>query len=325
MSFSNIYGHSKQIGMLQKAMSQGRLGQSYIFSGLPAIGKKTLALEFARAMNCEKLSAPADSCGLCPSCRKMLSGNHPDMYVLETSSQFIRIDAIRAIQEQMTFKPLEGGKRIFIINDADKMNEQAANALLKTLEEPSADNFLILITARPYWLPQTILSRCRQLRFNPLSAETVARFLVEHKEIDETQASLLANLSGGSIGGALDLNTEDMIVFRAELSRRLAQGGSDPMNRLMLASFLGQDKKEIRQGLQILKTFFRDAIAYKETARESMIINADQLPLIASLAARLSGDELLSNIAWAEKSNETIEMNVNKSLTLEAMAFKLHF
>lgn len=310
--------------MLQKAMTQGRLAQSYIFSGLPAIGKKTLALEFARAMNCEKVFSLADSCSLCPSCRKMISGNHPDMYIVETQSQFIRIDAIRAIQEQMTFKPMEGGKRVFIIDDADKMNEQAANALLKTLEEPAADNFLILITARPYWLPQTILSRCRQLRFTPLTTETVARFLLENKEMDKTRASLLANLSGGSIGGALELNTEDMIAFRAELGRRLAADGSDPMNRLMLASFLGQDKKEIRQGLNILKTFFRDAIAYKETARDSMVINADQLPLIASLAERLNGEQLLSNIALAEKSNETIEMNVNKSLTLEAMAFKLH-
>jgi DNA polymerase-3 subunit delta' len=254
----------------------------------------------------------------------MISGNHPDMHIIETQSQFIRIDAIRAIQEQMTFKPLEGGKRIFIINDADKMNEQAANALLKTLEEPSIDNFLILITARPYWLPQTILSRCRQLRFTPLSAETVARFLVEKMEIDKTQASLLANLSGGSIGEALDLKTEEMIVFRSELGRQLEDGASDPMNRLMLASFLGQDKEEIRQGLHILKTFFRDAIAYKETASDAMVINADQLPLVAALAARLSGQQLLSNIALAEKSSETIEMNVNKSLTLEAMAFKLH-
>lgn len=325
MSFSDIYGHFKQIGMLKKALAQGRLGHSHIFSGLTAIGKKTLALEFARAMNCEKWPALSDACGICASCRKMTSGNHPDLNILETQSQFIRIDAIRGIQDQMTFKPLEGGKRIFIIDDADKMNEQAANALLKTLEEPSADNVLILITCRPYWLPQTILSRCRQLRFNPLPVETVARFLIEKKDMDKTQAFLLANLSGGSIGRALELNTQDMILFRSELGNYLAGAGSNPMNRVMLASFLGQDKKEIRQGLDILKTFFRDAVAYKETGRKEMVINADQFPLVASLAKRLNGDQLLANMALIEKSNEWIEMNVNKSLTLEAMAFKLHF
>jgi DNA polymerase-3 subunit delta' len=205
------------------------------------------------------------------------------------------------------------------------MNEQAANALLKTLEEPSADNILMLVTARPYWMPQTILSRCRHVRINPLAAETVARFLIEQKQMEPSKASLLASLSGGSIGQALELNSEDMIIFRSELRRLLiAADRSDPMSLLTLASFLGQDKKEIQQGLKILNTYFRDALVYKETAQASMIINADDLPAIASLAGRLEGEQILQNIALVEKSNETIEMNVNKSLTLEAMAFKLH-
>ncbi len=325
MSFLNIYGHQKQIGMLQKAMLQKRVGHSYVFSGLAAIGKKTLALEFAQALNCENVNEKTGACGQCASCRKMIHGNHPDIHILETQAQFIRIDAIRNIQEQMTFKPLEGRRRLFVINDADKMNEQAANALLKTLEEPSADNIIILVTARPYWLPQTILSRCRHVRMNPLRAETVARFLIEQKQMDSAKASLLASLSAGSIGQALELDSEDMIAFRAELSRLLtAAGQGDPLGLLSLASFLGQDKKEIKQGLKILNTYFRDALVYKETAQASLIINADDLPVVSRLAGRLNGEQILQNIALVEKSNETIEMNVNKSLTLEAMAFKLH-
>lgn len=325
MSFTNIYGHQKQIGMLQKAMAQERVGHAYIFSGLNAIGKKTLAMAFTQALNCENAAERYDACGDCSSCRKMLHRNHPDIHVLETQAQFIRIDAIRNIQEQMTFKPLEGRRRVFIIDDADKMNEQAANALLKTLEEPSADNIIMLVTARPYWLPQTILSRCRHVRMNPLASETVAEFLIEQKQKDPSKALLLASLSGGSIGQALELDSEDMIAFRADLSRILAAANlRDPMSLLTLASFLGQDKKEIRQGLKILNTYFRDALVYKETANASMIINADDLPAIASLAYRLNGEQILQNIALVERSNETIEMNVNKSLTLEAMAFKLH-
>jgi DNA polymerase-3 subunit delta' len=214
---------------------------------------------------------------------------------------------------------------VFIIDDADKMNEQAANALLKTLEEPSHDNIIMLVTARPYWLPQTILSRCRHVRMNPLTAETVATFLIEQRQMNPSKALLLASLSGGSIGQALELNSEDMIAFRTELSRILtAAGRKDPLSLLTLASFLGQDKKEIRQGLRILNTYFRDALVYKETAQAAMIINADDLPAIASLAGRLGGEQILQNIALVDKSNEAIEMNVNKSLTLEAMAFKLH-
>jgi DNA polymerase-3 subunit delta' len=255
----------------------------------------------------------------------MLHGTHPDIHLVTTDAQFIRIDAIRGIQDQMTFKPLEGRKRLFIIDDADKMNEQAANALLKTLEEPSADNILILVTTRPYWLPQTILSRCRHVRFNPLPTETVARFLTEQRQMDPSRAHLLAALSGGSIGQALALNSEEMIAYRTELGRLLAAAGSgDPLGLLMLASFLGQDKREIRQGLKILNAYFRDALVYKETANAAMLVNADDLPVIATLAGRLQGEQILQNIALVEKSNESIEMNVNKSLTLEAMAFKLH-
>jgi DNA polymerase-3 subunit delta' len=225
----------------------------------------------------------------------------------------------------MTFKPLEGRRRVFLIDEADKMNEQAANALLKTLEEPTADNILLLVTARPYWLPQTILSRCRHVRLNPLPVETVARFLTEQKQMDPSKASVLASLSGGAIGGALDLDSEDMIAFRAELGRLLDRATlSNPLSLLALASFLGQDKKEIQQGLTILKSYFRDALIYKETALTSMIMNADHLSVIASLARRLEGGQILYNISLVEKSQETIAMNVNKSLTLEAMAFKLH-
>lgn len=324
MSFKNIYGHSKQIGMLQKAMAQHRVGHSYIFSGINAIGKKTLALAFAQALNCDSPDRQNDACQICSSCLKMIHGNHPDIHILQTDAQFIRIDAIRSIQDQMTFKPLEGKKRIFIIDDSDKMNGQAANALLKTLEEPSADNIIVLVTARPYWMPQTILSRCRHVRFNPLPAETIMRFLGQQKQMDSSKALLLASLSGGSIGRALELDSEDMMAFRTELGRLLvAASVRDPMSLLVLSSFLGQDKKEIKQGLKILNTYFRDALVYKETSRSSMIINANDLPAVSSLSARLSGEQILSNIALVDQSADLLDMNVNKSLTLEAMTFKL--
>lgn len=321
MAFANIYGHLRPIGMLEKSMAQKRVAHSYLFSGPEAVGKKTVALAFAQALICENHSA----CDKCPACLKMLHGTHPDIHVVETDAQFIRIDTIRGIQDQMTFRPLEGQKRIFIINGADKMNEPAANALLKTLEEPSADNILILITTRPFWLPQTIVSRCRHIRFNPLPTETIAGFLTKQRQMEHTKAHLLAALSGGSIGQALALDSEEMIAYRAELGRLLAAAGPDnPLASLTLSAFLGQDKKEIRQGLNILNTFFRDALVYKETGRASMVINADLLPVVSALAFGLRGEQILQNMALVEKSAEYVDMNVNKSLTLEAMAFKLH-
>ena len=135
MSFLDIYGHEKQIAILKQALKQNRLGHSYLFSGLDAVGKKTLAMELAKVVNCEKADEIHDACGVCPSCLKIKHNNHPDIFFIEAEGQFIRINAIREIQEQMTFKPMEGRKRVFVIDNADKMNDQAANALLKTLEE----------------------------------------------------------------------------------------------------------------------------------------------------------------------------------------------
>lgn len=325
MSFLDIYGHEKQIVILKQAQAQNRVGHSYLFSGLDATGKKTLALEFAKVVNCEKADEIHDSCGKCPACLKIKRNNHPDVFFIEAEGQFIRISAIREIQEQMTFKPMEGRRRVFVIDNADKMNDQAANALLKTLEEPAPANILILVTAKPYTLPSTILSRCRHMRFNPLSHNAVAKYLIESENMEKQKALLLAGLSGGSIGQALELNKDDVIAYRAETMNLLANTKkSDPLSLLAFASFLGQDKREIKQGFHILITCFRDALVYKETKNDQMLINQDNSSLIASLAARLPGEQILQNIALIEKAGETLEQNVNKSLTLETMAFKLY-
>ena len=324
MSFLDICGHEKQKVILKQALAQNRVGHSYLFSGIDASGKKTLALEFAKVVNCEKVDEINDSCGECPACMKISRHNHPDIFFIEAEGQFIRINAIREIQEQMTFKPMEGRKRVFVIDNADKMNDQAANALLKTLEEPSPANILILVTAKPYTLPSTIISRCRHMRFNPLSIDTVTKFLIERGNMEKQNALLLAGLSGGSIGQALELNKDDVIAYRTEILNLLTNTKkSDPLSLLAFASFFGQDKREIKQGFHILQTCFRDALVYKETNNEQMLINQDNSSLIASLASRLSGEHILQNIALLEKAWGTMEQNVNKSLTLETMAFKL--
>jgi DNA polymerase-3 subunit delta' len=290
------------------------------------VGKKTLAREFVKALNCEKRDALHDSCGECSSCRKIKRGIHSDVFFVEADGQFVRIDAIREIQEQMKCKPLEARRRVFIIDDADKMNEESGNALLKMLEEPSVVNILILVTARPYSMPQTIISRCQHMRFNPLSSETVARFLVAEKGMDNQRALLLASLSGGSIGNALELNKEEIIAYRTELLNLLSTTNrKDPFSLINFASFLGQKKKEIRQGLNILKTFFRDVLVFKEVGKNEMLINRDNSSFISVCAARLSGEQIIQNIEQIEKAGDIIEQNVNKSLTLETMAFKLNY
>ncbi|MGP8154123.1 MAG: DNA polymerase III subunit delta' [Smithella sp.] len=326
MSFHDIYGHEKKIEIIQKTLAKKRIGHAYLFSGIPAVGKRTLALEFIKALNCDKVDSLHDSCGECVSCRKTQRKSHPDIFSVEADGQFIRIDSIREIQKRIRCKPLEARMRAFIIDDADKMNDQAANALLKILEEPSPSNILILVTARPYSLPSTIISRCQHMRFNPLSSKTVAKFLIAQQGMDNQKASLLAALSGGSIGNAMELNKEDIIVYRTELLKLLSiTRREDPFSLINFASFLGQGGGQIRQGFNILNTFFRDALIFKEIKQSEMLINQDNSSFIATCAARLSGEQILQNIAQIEKAGEIMEQNVNKSLTLETMAFKLNY
>lgn len=324
MPFSDVCGHSRQIAMLQKTIAGGRVAHAYLFSGLSGIGKKAVALAFAQTINCEAVPEPADACGHCPACRKIAAQNHPDLHVLSTERQFLRIDAVRDIHKQMTFKPLEASRRVVIIDDADKMNEQAANALLKTLEEPTVSNVLILITARPDWLPPTIVSRCRHLRFSPLPAETIERFLIDRRDIDPAQATLLANLSQGSMAAAMDLQDADYLAYRSDLARLLAQASTEsPQSLLSVAALLGREKNDARQGLDILKSFFRDALVLGETANPGLVINSDHAGLIADLCKRAKAENLLANLAGVERAAALLEMSVNKSLTLETMAFKL--
>lgn len=325
MSFLDIYGHERQIAILKKAIAQKRVGHAYLFSGINGAGKRTLAGEFAKALNCERADTLHDACEKCSSCLKARHASHADIIFIAAEGQFIRINAIREIQERMKFKPLEGGWRAVIIDDADKMNDHAANALLKTLEEPSAANILILVSSRPYSLPATIISRCRHMRFNPLPAIAVSRFLGEQRGMDRQKASLLAGLSGGSIGKALELDQEDIAAYRAEIMQLLMKARKDdPISLLNLVSNFGQDKKKIKQGMDIVSSCFRDALILKETRKAEMLLNADHPSFINTLARRLSGEQILQNIFLVARAWGTIELNVNKTLTLETMAFKLN-
>lgn len=327
MSFHDIYGHERQITILKKTLAQKRVGHAYLFSGINAIGKRTLAGEFAKSLNCEKSDILQDACGQCSSCLKIQHANHADFLFVKAEGQFIRIDAIREIQERMKFRPLEGKWRTIIIDEADKMNDHAANALLKTLEEPSASNILILISSRPYSLPATIISRCRHMRFNSLTLIAVTRYLIEQKGMDEQKSVLLAGLSGGSVGRALELDEEDISTFRAGIMQLLMKARKDdPISLLNLASYFGQDKNQIKQGLDIISSSFRDALVFKETGRsDDLLINSDKASFIEILAKNLTGNQILQNISLTLKAWETIEQNVNKTLTLETMAFKLNF
>jgi DNA polymerase-3 subunit delta' len=320
MRFAEIYGHEKPIAILKSAMAKDRIAHAYLFYGMDGIGKKTTASVFARALNCGGADPPCDACA---SCRKAEHQNHPNIITVQAEGQFIKIGAVKEIQARMTFRPGEG-KRIFILREADRMNAAAANALLKTLEEPSAGNILLLTTARLHALPLTILSRCQHLRFSPLPPGEVARFLREKEGLETAAAEILAASSGGSIGRAVEMNREDYLALRNTILELLAEDNpEDLLKRLAFAGRFGTEREEILERLRILRNGYRDGLVLRETGEKERLMFRDRAGVIEAVAGRLAGRDLLRNIAAVDAAMSAIAQNANKSLTLEAMLIKL--
>jgi DNA polymerase-3 subunit delta' len=320
MRFAEIYGHEKPIAILKSAMAKDRIAHAYLFYGMDGVGKKTTASVFARALNCGGGDPPCDACA---SCRKAEHKNNPNIITIQAEGQFIKIGAVKEIQARMTFWPGEG-RRVFILQEADRMNAAAANALLKTLEEPSAGNILVLTTARPHALPLTILSRCQHLRFSPLPIAEVARFLREKEGLESAAAEILAASSGGSIGRAVEMNREDFLALRNAILELLAEDNpEDLLKRLAFAGRFGTERKEILERLRILRNGYRDGLVLRETGEKERLMFRDRALVIEGVAGRLSGRDLLGNIAAVDAATSTIAQNANKSLTLEAMLIKL--
>lgn len=322
MPFSDIYGHEKQIGIIRQALLRQRAPHAYLFYGIPGVGKGSTALALAQALNCLEQKSLDEACGVCLSCRKIAEGNHPDLFFIKADGQFIRIEMVREIQNIMVFRPMEGRIRLFVITDADRMNTAAANALLKTLEEPSANNVLILITSRLQQLPPTIVSRCQQIRFNPLPGDKIISYLMRDGAVSREQAEGVSRASGGSIGKAVKMLGEGESEKRRELSEKMLRSPRTPEGAALINSF-GQEREMIIDRLMIWKSLLRDVLVYKATDGSGELLNPSGREAISSYADRYNAATLFKQIDALEGAIRAIEHNANKQLTLEAMLIRI--
>lgn len=322
IQFDQIIGHERPIRVLTSAIENDRIAHAYIFAGPDGIGKRTCALAFAASLNCETKSAVA--CGTCQSCSKISQDIHPDLVTVVPEGQFIKIDQIRDIGRQSHFAPYEGRNRVFLFLEAHKMNPNAANALLKTLEEPRPNNVLILETSNPQQLLPTILSRCQRINFNPLSPDNIEKWTLEKVQSDPATARLLARLSGGSIGWVMQADVESIIERRRELLLELAT--LDPGNEIAISAFadrMTEAGTEPETTFELLKTFLRDAALISGGIESDHLINIDIVDSIREYAARFSPKRLLAmgrSIGYAQR---LLIRNVNKNLVAMSLALEL--
>jgi len=317
---TNIVGHCKQLATLRQALEHDRLHHAYVFIGPEGVGKKTVALSLAKAVHCREMAR--DFCGRCVSCAGIENHNHPDVRLVGPlpGKKEISIEQIRALERELNYRAFSNGKKIVVIDPAPLMNFSAQNALLKTLEEPPAGSILIMISTSAGGLLPTLLSRCLRLSFAPLPASTVVESLISRQGLQPEQAQLLAASSMGSLGKALEPDTEQLAREREAWVEGLAVlTKDDRIGWTTLADELSKDRERALKFLDWLAGWYRDLLIYRVTENTAEICSLDRIDSLKAQAAGSTPERILFLRSRALLTAARIRRNVNRRMALESL------
>ena len=315
MQFDSFIGNQKIIERLRRKLREDRFPHGLIFSGPEGVGKHTCALMLAKALNCRNAQA-GDFCDVCTSCRKIDSGVHPDVQLItvEEDATQIKIAQIRQLLTMLELQPLEGRNKVFIIDPAELLNAEAANALLKGLEEPPENSFFILITVNVHEMLMTVRSRCQIYHFTPLTLEEVRR----HGITDE----LTIRWSQGSIGRArcLDIarlkrEREIMMDFLETVSRAKEEQFQDLLG---VSAEIGRAKQDFESRLAVLAVLIADVLYITEGAPRK-VVNVDMRERLQKLAAGVSVERVLRMADFVGFIESSLKSNVNRQMLTDVL------
>ena len=323
MSFDSVLGQEDAVEILQDEIEKERISHAYLFSGQSGIGKSKLGYEFAKAVFCQELKI--DSCGKCISCRKMEHQNHPDFKIISIleNKNNISIDQIRELKKEIAYKPYESEKKIYIIESADQMSKEAANSLLKTLEEPPSFATIILLAEDTSRLLPTIISRCQQLKLKNLALSEIKKLLLE-KGIAADKAEILSRTAHGSPGKALAAaEKENFFASRKEIYDFLTEiEKKNSIEIFKLTKKLTSLLKADFPCFDLLSDWYRDIMMIKQDYLEA-VKNKDYLKELKRLAAKMNQNEIINKLALIARTEEYISRNVRAKLSLQVLFFKL--
>jgi DNA polymerase-3 subunit delta' len=319
MALKDVLGQQRPIEILKRSLRINRISHAYIFVGEEGVGKFFTAINLAKALNCE---TAADACDSCPSCIDIDKGIHPDVLIIKPEGDQIKIDQIRRAEERLAFSVLRGRKKILIIDKAHTMNISSANALLKTLEEPSEGTVIILITSAPNLLPATVLSRCQRLPFGLPSRKVVEEMLIS-KGFKEEEALLTASLSDGRIGNALKTNQE--MLKERENFLTLFNSVKEPFYKISptVEGIAKSEEGDLEEILWWGEVWLRDLVVFKVTGDPHLLINQDTKKEIEEVAERFSLYQLQSLFNIIHNTKRFITLRANRQLALEVMMIRL--
>jgi DNA polymerase-3 subunit delta' len=313
-----IVGQETAVSLLRRAVAADQIAHAYAFVGPPGVGRRLTALAFAQAALC-----PAQGCGHCASCRRVAAGRHPDCQLVTPTAprdnprgaQALRIEQVREVEHWAALAPLEGRRKVFVLDEADRMTLPAAQALLKTLEEPPSRTLLVLIVANPRALPATVLSRCQRVRFRPLP-EPQAAAVLEATGIGPDESRLLARLAQGQVGLALGTELEAVTGRRAQALALAAV----PLARLALAldeAGVDRDRAAVAAYLETYRFWYRDALCLAAGLDPAYLVNADRVEDLRALGERIPVARLAQALGVIREAWLALEENVTPRLALE--------
>ncbi|MBN1995410.1 MAG: DNA polymerase III subunit delta' [Anaerolineae bacterium] len=319
----HIVGHQWAVDLLKRQVTTGRTPQALLLTGPRSIGKSTVARFFAQYLNC---LANAKPCGVCLSCRKVVSGNHPDVRIWDGDEETIKIDQIRELQRELSLSPYEGQYRAVLFCNFERATPSAANALLKTLEEPNPQVVLMLTATDPGALLPTIVSRCQILALRVLPTPEVATALQTFWQASPDQAELLAQLAAGRLGWAVRALADEKLLARREqyLQDLLNLGSMSRGERLAYANDLSQDPAMLQETLRSWLTIWRDLLLI-QSGSKTRILNLDWQDTLQNLAGQSNPAQTKEMVVKLRTALANLDHNVNPRLNLETVLLKMPF
>jgi DNA polymerase-3 subunit delta' len=321
----NLIGNEWAVDMLKKHITHGTTRHAYLLAGPPGLGRRMLALRFAQALNCQTPIEPGVPCGECRDCKQTAAMQHADLMIVRSESEgaVLKVDQIREARRTLVLKPYQAMYRVALFLRFQEANDNAANALLKTLEEAPSYAVLILTADNPEQLLPTIVSRCEVIRLRPLRVEEVQKEL-EARGLGTDKARLLAHISGGRFGYALRLLEDESLLERREERLNDLQSliSASRVEKFAYADKLSRDKESMRQAISIWLSYWRD-VMLRTAHAETPLANVDRNVEIEDLAQRLDLSMARRVVVSFEDVLEKMERNVNSRLLAEVLLLDL--